>query len=222
LRSKASKDAPAMTTLVKICGLSTRDTMEAALNARADFVGLVFFAKSPRNVTLRQAAKLAEQARDRAKIVTLVVDADDATLDAIAGDVRPDFFQAHGKETPERLAEIRKRTGVSTYKALRVATPAHVAAAATFSASPFILYDALPPEGSVLPGGNGLAFDWTILKDAGHPFMLAGGLTSNTVAEAIRATEAAMVDVSSGVESSPGVKDPQRIAKFIEAAKAAR
>lgn len=209
-----------MITLVKICGLSAPDTMEAALEAGADFVGLVFFAKSPRNVTLKQAKTLAAQARGRAKIVTLVVDADNALLDAIAGDVQPDLFQAHGKETPERLVEMRKLTGILAYKAVRVATVEHVQAAQAFTSSLFILYDAMPPEGAVLPGGNGLAFDWTILKEAPKPFMLAGGLTPENVAEAIRVTQASMVDVSSGVESSPGVKDAKRIAKFIEAAKA--
>jgi phosphoribosylanthranilate isomerase len=211
-----------MTTLVKICGLSTADTMEAALTQSADFVGLVFFGKSPRNVTLRQAANLAAQAKGRAKVVTLVVDADDALLDAIATDVQPDLIQAHGKETPERLAAMKKLTGIPVYKALRVATPEHVKQAAFYTTSPFILYDAMPPEGAALPGGNGLAFDWNILKDAKAPFMLAGGLTPYNVADAIAKTQAAMVDVSSGVESSPGVKDARLVAKFIEAAKAAR
>jgi phosphoribosylanthranilate isomerase len=211
-----------MTTLVKICGLSAPETMAAALEASADFVGLVFFAKSPRNVTLRQARTLADQARGRAKIVTLVVDADNALVDAIAGDVAPDFFQAHGKETPERLLEIKKRTGIVVYKAVRVATVEHVTAAQAFTSSPFILYDAMPPEGAALPGGNGLAFDWNILGTAPTPFMLAGGLTPDNVVMALHKTGAAMVDVSSGVESSPGVKDPQLIAKFIEAAKASR
>jgi phosphoribosylanthranilate isomerase len=209
-----------MTTLVKICGLSTPETMEIALTQSADFVGLVFFAKSPRNVTLRQAVRLAEQARNRAKIVTLVVDADDALLDAIATDVQPDLIQAHGNETPDRMAAIKKRTGISAFKALKVSSIAHVARALDYKACPFVLFDALPPEGAALPGGNGLAFDWTILKDVPKPFMLAGGLTPENVAAAIRTTQAAMVDVSSGVESKPGVKDPQRIAKFIEAAKA--
>jgi phosphoribosylanthranilate isomerase len=211
-----------VTTLVKICGLSSPETMEAALEHHADFVGLVFFAKSPRNVTLRQAKALAAQARGRAKIVTLVVDADDALLDAIAGDVQPDLFQAHGKETPQRLAAMRNLTGIPIYKALRVATTVHVDEAKSYVTSPFILYDAMPPEGAELPGGNGLAFDWRILKHAAQPFMLAGGLTPANVAEAIQITQAAMVDVSSGVESAPGVKDRQLVAKFIEAAKAAR
>ncbi len=211
-----------MTTLVKICGLSTPETMEVALEQSADFVGLVFFGKSPRNVTLRQAANLATQAKGRAKVVTLVVDADDALLDAIATDVRPDLIQAHGKETPERLADMKKRTGVPVYKALRVATAEHIKQASLYTTSPFILYDALPPEGAALPGGNGLAFDWSILKGAKAPFMLAGGLTPDNVADAITKTQAAMVDVSSGVESSPGVKDAGLVAKFIEAAKSAR
>ncbi len=211
-----------MTTLVKICGLSTSDTMEVALKQSADFVGLVFFGKSPRNVTLRQAATLAAQAKGRAKVVTLVVDADDALLDAIATDVQPDLFQAHGKETPERLAAMKKLTGIPVYKALRVATAEHVKQASRYTTSPFILYDALPPEGSALPGGNGLAFDWSILETAKAPFMLAGGLTPGNVADAIAKTRTAMVDVSSGVESSPGVKDARLITKFIEAAKAAR
>jgi phosphoribosylanthranilate isomerase len=211
-----------VTTLVKICGLSTRDTLAAALDAGADFVGLVFFARSPRNVTLRQAVTLADQARERAKIVTLVVDADDALLDSLALDVKPDLIQAHGKETPERLVQMKRHTGIPAYKALRVATAADVAQAKIYASVPFILYDAMPPEGAVLPGGNGLTFDWTILRDAPRPFMLAGGLTPENVGEAIRVTGAAMVDVSSGVESAPGVKDAARIAKFIEAAKRAR
>ncbi len=211
-----------MTVLVKICGLSTPETLEAALNQHADFVGFVFFAKSPRNVTLKQAAKLAEQARDRARIVTLVVDADDTLLGNIASDVRPDFFQAHGKETPERLSEIKKRIGVPIYKVMKVRDAEHVAAAQAYAhVSPFMMYDAMPPENAVLPGGNGLAFDWSILKVAAKPFMLAGGLNPENVAEAIRVTGAAMVDVSSGVEAAPGVKDEARIAKFIAAAKAA-
>ncbi len=204
---------------VKICGLSTPETLEAALIHGADFVGLVFFQKSPRNIKLEQAMRLAEQARGRAKIVTLVVDADDAVLTAIAGHVKPDYIQAHGSETPQRIADIQALTGIPAYKALRVATSADVARAHHYAAAPFILYDAMPPAGAVLPGGNGLAFDWTILRDAARPFMLAGGLTPANVAEAIRVTGAAMVDVSSGVESAPGVKDVTLIRKFIEAAK---
>ncbi len=209
-------------TKVKICGLSTPDTLEAAIAHGADFVGLMFFAKSPRAVSLDRAAHLAEMARGRVKIVTVTVDAEDGLLADIAQTVKPDLIQCHGKETPERLAAITARTGITTYKVLRVATAEQVAQAKFYSPHPFIMYDAMPPKDSVLPGGNGLAFDWTILGGAAHPFMLAGGLTPGNVAQAIRVTGADMVDVSSGVETSPGVKDVHLIAKFIEAAKAAR
>ena len=207
---------------VKICGLSTPKTMDAALDAGADFVGLMFFAKSPRNVTLQHAAELAERARGRATVVTVTVSADDALLMSIAENVRPDLIQAHGDETPERITEMARLTGIGVYKVLKVRTAEHVAKASAFVTCPFIMFDAMPPEGAVLPGGNGLAFDWAILRDAARPYMLAGGLNSGNVAEAIRVTGAAMVDVSSGVESAPGIKDSGLIRKFIEAAKAAR
>lgn len=206
---------------VKICGLSTLETVRAALDAGADFVGLMFFAKSPRNISLERAAGLADVARGRAKIVTVTVDADDELLADIAVAVRPDLIQCHGAETQERLDVIKARTGIAPYKVLRVATAEHVARARDYAASPFIMFDALPPKDAVLPGGNGLAFDWRILKDAPHPFMLAGGLNPENVAEAIRVTGADIVDVSSGVESAPGVKDVSLIRKFIEAAKLA-
>ena len=206
---------------VKICGLSTPETVEAALEAGADFVGLMFFARSPRHVSLYQAAELADRVRERARVVTVTVNAEDVLLDAIANTVHPDLIQAHGAESSERLTAMARLTGLGVYKVLKVRTIAHVAKARDFAAAPFVMFDALPPEGAVLPGGNGLAFDWTILKDAGHPFMLAGGLNPENVAEAIRVTGADMVDVSSGVESSPGVKDVNLIRKFIEAAKRA-
>ena len=209
-------------TRVKICGLSTPETMNAALGAGADFVGLMFYPKSPRHVTLRQASELADRARGRALVVTVTVNADDMLLHSIAENVRPDFIQAHGDETPQRIAEMAGMTGIDVYKVLKVRTEAQVARASDFTASRFMMFDAMPPEGAVLPGGNGLAFDWAILKHAPRPFMLAGGLRPDNVAEAIRVTGAAMVDVSSGVKSAPGVKDPVMVAKFIEAAKAAR
>ena len=207
---------------VKICGLSTPETMDTALDAGADFVGLMFFAKSPRNVTLQQAAELAERARGRATVVTVTVSADDALLMSIAENVRPDLIQAHGEETPERITEMARLTGIGVYKVLKVRTAEHVAKASAFVTSPFIMFDAMPSEGALLPGGNGLAFDWAILRDAARPYMLAGGLNPGNVAEAIGVTGAAMVDVSSGVESAPGIKDSGLIRKFIEAAKAAR
>lgn len=211
---------------VKICGLSTPETVDAAVAAGADFIGLVFFPKSPRNVSLEQAAALAERARGKARIVALVVDADDALLSAIAQIVRPDLIQAHGSESPERVAEIEHLTGCPVIKAIRVRDEADIAAAAQFSkAASLILYDAKAPEtlGNALPGGNGHAFDWGLLEGESRPaFMLAGGLSPENVAEAIRVTGAPIVDVSSGVESAPGIKDLGLIRKFIEAAKRAR
>ena len=211
---------------VKICGLSTPETLDAAIAAGADLVGFVFFPRSPRNVTLQQATALAARARGKARIVTLVVDADDALLTAIAAEVRPDLIQAHGAETPDRIAEIARLTGKPVIKAIRVKDDADIAAAADYSTvASLILYDAKAPEtlGNALPGGNGHAFDWGLLEGQRRPaFMLAGGLTPENVAEAIRVTGAPVVDVSSGVESAPGIKDIGLIRKFIEAAKSAR
>jgi len=211
---------------VKICGLSTPETVDAAIAAGADMIGLVFFPKSPRNVTLDQAAALAERARGKARIVALVVDAGDAELAAIIEKVDPDLIQAHGAESPERIADIGRLTGKPVIKAIRVKDDADIAAAADFaSVASLILYDAKAPEtlGSSLPGGNGHAFDWGLLEGARRPaFMLAGGLTPENVAEAIRVTGAPVVDVSSGVETAPGVKDIGLIRKFIEAARQPR
>jgi phosphoribosylanthranilate isomerase len=211
---------------VKICGLSTPGTVDAAVEAGADLIGLVFYPRSPRNVSLEQAAALADRARGKAKIVTLVVDADDALLSEIVGTVDPDFIQAHGSESPERVAEIGRLTGKPVIEAIRVRDAADIAAAADYSSvASLILYDAKAPEtlGSALPGGNGHAFDWGLLDGGRRPaFMLAGGLNPENVADAIRVTGAPVVDVSSGVESSPGVKDIALIRKFIEAAKRPR
>ena len=211
---------------VKICGLSTPETVDAAVEAGADLIGLVFFPKSPRNVSLEQAAALAARARGKAKIVTLVVDASDSELNAIVAKVDPDLIQAHGAEIPERIAEIARLTDKPVIKAIRVRDAGDIVGAQAFSdAASLILYDAKAPEtlGSSLPGGNGHAFDWGLLEGGRRPaFMLAGGLTPENVAEAIRVTGAPVVDVSSGVETAPGVKDIVLIRKFIEAAKAAR
>ena len=211
---------------VKICGLSTPETVDQAVAAGADFIGLVFFPKSPRNVSLPQAAALAARARGKSRIVALVVNADDALLTAIARTVDPDFIQAHGSETPERVAEIGRLTGKPVIKAIQVKDAGDIASGVDYSrVASLILYDAKAPEtlGSALPGGNGHAFDWGLLEGARRPaFMLAGGLNTENVAEAIRVTGAPVVDVSSGVESAPGVKDIGLIRKFIEAAKAAR
>ncbi len=208
---------------VKICGLSTPETVEGSIAAGADYIGLNFYPTSPRYVTLERAAELAAIARGRVKIVALVVDAPDSLLQDIMAKVDPDFIQAHGAEDPARIAAIAGLTGRPVIKAIRVRDGADIAAAADFAGvASFILYDAKAPETltNALPGGNGHAFDWQLLGGTRRPaFMLAGGLTWDNVADAIRLTGAPVVDLSSGVETAPGVKDIGLIRKFIEAAK---
>jgi phosphoribosylanthranilate isomerase len=209
---------------VKICGLSTPETMAAALAHGADYVGLNFFPPSPRYVTPDAAAALAAMARGRTRIVALVVDADDALLKTINHAVKPDYIQVHGSETPERVAAIKALTGRPVIKAIKVGGPEDVARASAYAGvADVLLFDTKAPANlkDALPGGNGIAFDWTLL-DGKHDFMLSGGLAIGNVAEAIRVTGAPIADVSSGVESAPGVKDVALIRKFIEAAKAAR
>lgn len=212
---------------VKICGLSTPETVTAALGAGAALIGFVFYPKSPRNVSPAKAKSLAGLARNRARIVALIVDADDALIDEIAREVDPDFFQAHGNETPERIAEINARTGRPVIKAIKIRTQADVAQAKAYEhAAALILYDAKAPETltHALPGGNGIAFDWTLVGSGktAPAFILSGGLTPGNVAQAIKVTGASIVDVSSGVEKTPGIKDIDIIRDFIAAAKAAR
>lgn len=213
-----------MVILVKICGLSTAPTLDAALSAGADLVGFVFFARSPRHVSLEVANALAARARGRARTVALTVDADDATLAAIIDAVAPDFLQLHGSETPDRVAAIRARFGISVIKALPVAVADDLAAVPLYARiADMLLFDAKPPPGAALPGGNGLAFDHTLLAglDPGIPVMLSGGLVAENVAAAIRLVRPAAVDVSSGVECAPGEKDEDKIRAFIAAARAA-
>ncbi len=210
-------------TQVKICGLKTQAALEAALAGGADYVGLVFFPPSPRNISSADAKELAAMARGRAKIVALLVDADDAWIDAVVAAVDPDFLQLHGDEPTARVREIRQRWGRKTIKAVKVQAQADVEAAEPYrGVADILLFDARPPEGADRPGGHGTPFDWSLLGAADHPFMLSGGLTPENVAEAIRATGARMVDVSSGVESAPGVKDPVLIGRFLRAAKGGR
>jgi phosphoribosylanthranilate isomerase len=220
-----------MATRVKICGLRTEAALDAALAAGADFVGFVLFPKSPRNVSLAEAQALVRHARTdgRARTVTLLVDPDDALVDRVATEIEPDFIQLHGHETPARAQEIRDRSGLPVLKAVPVSRAAEVDAAFSYLAAgggaDLLMFDAKPPaDPAALPGGNGLAFDWHILEGAAQraPFALAGGLTPENVAAAIALTGAAIVDVSSGVESRPGEKDPERIRRFLQAAKAAR
>jgi phosphoribosylanthranilate isomerase len=212
----------ASTAKVKICGLKTAAALEAALAGGADYVGLVFFPPSPRFLTPAEAAPLAAQARGRARIVALMVDPDDTLIDAVVGAVDPDLLQLHGEESPERVAEVRRRWAKPVMKAVKVETAADAEAALRYRGiADLILFDARPPRGSPLPGGNGLPFDWRALAEVKDkvPYMLSGGLTPDNVAEAIRVTGAAMVDVSSGVELRPGEKDPELIRRFLRAAK---
>ena len=213
-----------MTPIVKICGLSTAATLEAALAAGADMAGFVFFPKSPRHVGYETARALGAQARGRARIVALSVDADDHALGRIIEALSPDLLQLHGRETPSRVREIRQRFGRPTMKAIGVAAPEDFAAAAPYDGvADFLLIDAKPPRDAVLPGGNGLAFDWRLARrfSPRRPWLLSGGLDSDNVAEAIARSGAFGVDVSSGVESAPGVKDEMKIRAFIAAARRA-
>lgn len=216
-----------MSVHVKICGLSTPETVTAALEGGADLVGFVFYPKSPRNISPAKARELASIARGRARIVALIVDAEDSLVDEIMRELDPDLFQAHGSETPERIAEIGARTGKPVIKAIKIKTEADVAGARAYDeTAALILYDAKAPESltHALPGGNGIAFDWRLLGsgEAASAFILSGGLNPGNVASAIAVTGAPIVDVSSGVEKSPGIKDITLIREFIAAAKAAR
>jgi phosphoribosylanthranilate isomerase len=213
-----------MTTKAKICGINSRDALAAALDGGADYIGLVFFAPSPRHLEIAAARSLAEQARGKAKVVALTVDADDAVLEKIAHDVAPDFLQLHGRETPDRVAEVKAKFGRRVIKAIPVRTSDDVAVAKTYArAADLILFDAKAPEGATRPGGHGRVFDWAILDGIAHdmPFMLSGGLTPDNVEAAIRATRPQSVDVSSGVETAPGVKDAALIRRFLQAVKTA-
>ena len=207
---------------VKICGINSAAAADAALRAGADFGGLVFFAKSPRHLSLEQGALLAERMRGRLRLAALVVDESDEQLAAITARVKPDFFQLHGKETPARAADIRARFGISIIKALPAAEPADLPKASAYDdVAEMVLFDAVPAADASRPGGHGTAFDWRILqgRNFARPWFLAGGLTPENVARAIAVSGAKMVDVSSGVESAPGVKNETRIAAFVAAAK---
>lgn len=207
-----------MSVRVKICGLTEPRTLAAAVAAGAAYVGLVFFPKSPRHLEPDAARALAIGVPPGVAKVALVVDPDDAALERILRAVPIDMVQLHGAESPARVREIRARFGLPVMKAVGVAEAADLAAIASYEAvADQILVDARAPKGAALPGGNGLSFDWRLIagRQWQKPWMLAGGLTPANVAEAIRLTGARQVDVSSGVESAPGVKDPARIAAFI-------
>ncbi|MEX1660406.1 phosphoribosylanthranilate isomerase [Thioclava sp. 15-R06ZXC-3] len=206
---------------VKICGLRNAQDVAAATQAGARYLGFVFFPKSPRHVEIAQARNLAIEVPPGVAKVALVVNATDAELDAICAAVPLDMVQLHGSESPARVAEIRARFGLPVMKAVGVAETGDLSKIAEYEAvADQILVDAKAPKGAALPGGNGLAFDWRLIagREWAKPWMLAGGLTPENVAEAIRLTGARQVDVSSGVESAPGVKDAARIRAFLEAA----
>jgi len=212
-----------MSLLVKICGLSTRETLDVALDAGADMVGFVFFPPSPRHLSLEAGRDLGRQVQRRALKVALTVDADDAMLDNIMDAISPDILQLHGKESVGRLRDIRQRFGRPVMKALPVEISADLAVLPGYAAvADRILFDARPPKDATRPGGLGAPFDWHLLQnlELALPYMVSGGLHAGNVAEAVRLTRAGGVDVSSGVESAPGVKDPEMIKAFIRAARA--
>lgn len=209
-----------MNAQAKICGLTTVETLEAALDGGAAFVGLVSFPKSPRHLSLDAAATLAERARGRARVVVVTVDADDALLTEIGLKVRPDLVQLHGREAPDRAHAVRRLTGAGVIKALPISGPEDFAAVVDWApVVDHLMFDARPPKDAILPGGVGAVFDWSLLtgRRFERPWFLAGGLTPENAPKAVRLTGAPLVDVSSGVESAPGVKDAGRIAAFLEA-----
>jgi phosphoribosylanthranilate isomerase len=216
---------PLTPTRVKICGLSTEVTLAAALEVGADWIGLVHFPRSPRHVDLARAGALSRLARGKAERVVLLVDPEDALILAVLEAADPDMIQLHGRESPQRVAEIRALTGRPVMKAVGIATATDLAAIPAYAAvADRILLDAKAPPDAILPGGNGRSFNWEILAGIDLPTgtMLSGGLDAANVAEALAQTGLASVDVSSGVESAPGIKDPGRIAAFVAAAQAAR
>ena len=207
-------------TLVKICGLSDDAGLEAALAAGADMVGFVFFAPSPRHIEPAVARALGRAVRGRARKVALTVDADDAALATVIEALDPDILQLHGRESPERVAAVRARFGLPVMRALAMAGKDDLARVERFEGiADYFLFDAAAPQDAVVPGGNGAVFDWSLLAGVATrtPWLLAGGLTAETVASAIRATGAPGVDVSSGVETTRGVKDVAKIARFVAA-----
>jgi len=212
-----------MSLIVKICGLSTCETLETALEAGADMVGFVFFPPSPRHLSLTTARDLGKLVKRRAAKVALTVDADDATLESIVETLQPDILQLHGRESVARLREVRRKFSLPVMKAIAVESPADLASLPEYAGlADRILFDARPPKEATRPGGLGAVFDWKILEnlELKIPFMVSGGLSSLNVAEAVRVTGAGGVDVSSGVERAPGQKDPEMIRAFIKAARA--
>jgi phosphoribosylanthranilate isomerase len=212
-----------MPTDVKICGLKTAEALAAALDGGASHVGFIFFPKSPRNIAAEEAGRLRRAALGRATAVAVTVDADDALLDGIVAAMAPDMLQLHGKESPVRVAAVKERYRLPVMKALSVSEAADIAAAEAYrGVADKMLFDARPPKGAELPGGNGVPFDWRILDGYRGDYFLSGGLTPENVGEAIRLLDPPGLDVSSGVESAPGKKDVALIAAFFAAVRAAK
>lgn len=210
---------------VKICGLKTDEAIAAALDGGASHVGFIFFEKSPRNVSPIEAGHLRQAARGRARAVAVTVDADDTALDRIVETAEPDMLQLHGKEAPERVAAIKARYGLPIMKSVAIRVADDLAALTAYAGIPDrFLLDAKAPPGSALPGGNGRAFDWTLLEglDPSVDYLLSGGLNAGNLADALRIARPRGIDVSSGVERAPGVKDPERIRAFFAALAALR
>ena len=208
----------------KICGITTPEAVTAALDGGAAYIGFMFFAKSPRNIAPDAAWRLAQPVRGRAKEVAVVVDPDDAELDRIAGALQPDLVQLHGKETPARARAIGQRTGAGIVKVLPVSEAADLAAAGAYeTVADHLMFETKPPKDAERPGGLGVTFDWSLMagRRFARPWFLAGGLNPWNLAEAVAASGAPILDVSSGVERGPGLKDPALIAAFLDAAKRA-
>lgn len=211
-------------TKVKICGVTTLDALNAAIEEEADFIGFVFFGKSPRNLSPEKAAQLISRVPSHIKTVGLFVDPDDAMFDSVFGSTKLDMIQLHGSENPRRIAEIRSRYKLPLMKVVKVADASDlIILGETQSVADWILFDAKPPVDAELPGGNGRAFDWKILKNlkVPKPWMLSGGLTPENIKTALEVLSPDAVDVSSGVEDGPGVKNPDKIRAFIRAVKQA-
>jgi phosphoribosylanthranilate isomerase len=213
-----------MSLIIKICGLSTSEALDVALDAGADMVGFVFFPPSPRHLAFDAARMLADRVRGRARKVALTVDADDATFEAIVDSLQPDLLQLHGREPPARVTALKRHFGRPVMKAIPVEGKADLALVADYVAiADRLLFDARAPREATRPGGLGKSFDWRLLQnlDPGVPLMLSGGLDAANVGEALRITGAGGVDVSSGVERAPGDKDPDKIRAFVRAAREA-
>jgi len=223
-REEGAISAVPMSILIKICGINSVESADAAVRAGVDFAGLVFFPASPRNLTREQGASLAERMRGRARLVALMADSTDEEIGAVVKAVRPDFLQFHGTESPERVGAARAQFGIPVIKALAIADASDLARAASYAdAADMFLFDAKAPVNAPRPGGHGAAFDWQLLRGRSfpRPWLLAGGLNADNVARAIASSDAPGVDVSSGVEAAPGVKSAQMISDFVAAARSA-